>query len=145
METLCTSSIIISAENWKWVFWASRPVLEKKIPVSHSNEQRIFSAKEAYDFRASWVGLLSFKTQKWISYKAVLSMEKIKIISQAYFNLFIFCASLYLDLFGFLGGKHRWNLLYWQWSPVWHLLSYFETFQPYLWRLEPFSFHDYVR
>ena len=60
-------------------------------------------------------------------------------------NLFFFCASLYLYLFGFLGGKHRWNLLYWQWSPVWHLLSYFETFQPYLWRLEPFGFHDHVR
>ena len=44
-----------------------------------------------------------------------------------------------------LGGKHRWNLLYWQWSPVWHLLSYFETFQSYLWRLEPFGFLMHVR
>lgn len=33
--------------------------------------------------------------------------------------------------------KHRWNLLYWQWSPVWHLLPYLEAHHPNLWRLEP--------
>ena len=60
-------------------------------------------------------------------------------------RLVFFYASLYVYFIYVLGGKHRWNLLHRQWSLVRYLLPYFETYQPYLWRFEPFGFLDHVR
>ena len=43
-----------------------------------------------------------------------------------------------------IGGKYRWDLLYWQRSLVWHLLPYPQIGQSHLWWFEPFGFSNHV-
>ena len=54
-------NLTISAENKKLVYWAFRPVLEKKISVSHSNVQMIFSAKSSLGFRGTLSRVVKFQ------------------------------------------------------------------------------------
>ena len=66
-----------------------------------------------------------------------------KIICVKFFS-FSMQVCIYIFIY-VLGWKHWWNLLHRQWSLVRYLLPYFETFQSYLWRLEPFGFLVHVR
>ena len=44
-----------------------------------------------------------------------------------------------------IGREYRWDFLYWQRSPLWHLLPHIEINHSHLWWSQPFSISYHVR